>query len=145
VAGDPVRWEILPRDDPRGWSLTASFGSGVLGSVAVYPDTGITSERCTVHAVGRSAMACGLHYGTADGLGRAELYEASELLRRVDPDPCWPRELQAAAGAGFVNQLASFLESLLAGQRPWPDLAEGLGTMQWVDQILSRLGLSWPG
>jgi len=144
VAGQPVEWSIVGRDDPAAWSVAGRFDSGILATLAVYPDAGIATERCTLHAPGRSAFISGLHYGTADGLGHAELYEDRKLVRRVEPDPSLPAELQPAAAAGFVEQLRSFVEALLSGRRPKPDLAEAARTMTWIDQMLSRLGLSWP-
>ncbi len=144
IAGQPAEWTILGRDDPAAWSVAGRFDSGVLATLAVYPDAGIATERCTLHCPGRSAFVSGLHYGTADGLGHAELYQGRKLVRRVEPDLSLPSELQPAAAAGFVDQLRSFVEALLSGRQPKPDLAEAAKTMTWIDQMLSRLGLAWP-
>ena len=56
----------------------------------------------------------------------------------------WPTELRPVFAHGFLNQVGSFLDSLRAGRGCYPDLAEALKTMEWVDQILARLGRTWP-
>ena len=144
VGGEPEEWSVYTREDPRGWTFIVRFASGVLATLAVYPDVGIRSERCSLHSAERTAVAYGLHYGTADGLGWAELHERAPLRRRIDLAASWPAELRPVFAHGFLNQVGSFLDSLRAGRSCYPDLTEALKTMEWIDQILTRLGRTWP-
>ena len=144
IGGDPVEWTLLQHNKPRAWSYAISFDSGVVGTLAVYPQGGLNIERCTLHAADRSAVVTGLHSGTADGLGYADLYHRNQPIRREAADPAIDPVLQPAAAAGFVNQMKSFLQNLAADRPLQPDLPDALKTMQWIDQILSRLHLTWP-
>ena len=131
--GDSEVCEVHTRTGGRGSALvTLIYESGAQGIMEMLPQVGVQSERYTGHAAQRTVVVDGLVGWLTLFPGFLRSYDNGKSALFIDnaEDP-EPDEVIS----GFYGESAHFIESLVSGKPPSPDLASSLRSVQIAEAV----------
>lgn len=132
LADSEVR-EVHARPGPRGSAVvTLVHESGALGVMEMLPQVGVQSERYTAHAGERTVTVDGVVSWLTLFPGFMHCFEEGKETLFVDNrlDPLPPEVV-----SGFYGESAHFVRCLLRDERPSPDLALSLRSVEIAEAV----------
>jgi predicted dehydrogenase len=132
LADTEVR-EVHARPGPRGSAVvTLAHDNGALGVMEMLPQVGVQSERYTAHAGERTVTVDGVVSWLTLFPGFLQCFEAGKETLLIDNrlDPLPPEVV-----SGFYGESAHFVRCLLRGERPSPDLALSLRSVEIAETV----------
>jgi predicted dehydrogenase len=132
LAGSEV-CEVHTRIGARGSALvTLAMEDGALALFEMLPQVGVQSERYTAHTGARTVVVDGVIGWLTLFPGFLQCFDAGQLTLAIDnADDPQPAEVVS----GFYGESAHFVQSLIAGQPPAPDLSTALRSVEIAEAV----------
>jgi predicted dehydrogenase len=112
--------------------VTLVYESGAYGLMEMLPQVGVQSERYTAHAADRTVVVDGVIEWLTLYPGFLQCFDQHKLTLSIDnaQDPAPPEVV-----SGFYGESAHFVQSLLEGRAPMPDLACSLRSVEIAEAV----------
>ena len=125
--------EVHTRLGPRASALiTLVYQGGALGTMEMLPLVGVQSERYTAHAADRTVVVDGVIPWLTAFPGSLRCFDGTELTLLIDNAA---EDAPPEVVGGFFGECAHFVDCLLHGQVPTPDLTTSLRSVEIAEAV----------
>lgn len=112
---------------------TILFDSGAFATIEILPQVGFQSERYTAHAGERTVVVDGMINWLTLYPGFLHCFDSGHLTVSIESshDPAISAEVEG----GFYGEIAHFIDCLMHGETPEPDLATSIRSVEIAEAV----------
>ncbi len=110
--------------------VTLEFDSGARANVDMLPEVGVQVERYTAHAGDHTIVVDGVIHWLTHYPGFLQHFVNGKETISINSDFAPPEVI-----GGYYGESAAFVECLLEGRKPWPDLTASIRSIEVAEAV----------